>query len=132
MPDSPKNSCPLPLIPAAGRGPANGASRGAGGRRPLPDAQAIRTCLVPEAAPPYDDAAAANAIADDAERERRAAAWRITESPREPNRAQPTESSPWPSQFAQVLAEALAGSRPARQVRRWTEGKAGKRVEGVG
>jgi hypothetical protein len=132
MPDSPKNTCPLPLIPAAGRRPGSGASRRAAGRRPLPDAHAIQTRLVPEAAPPYDDAAAANAIAHDAEPERRAAAWRIVEDPREPDRAQPTESGPWPSQFAQVLAETLAGSRPARQIRPWTTEQARKRSNELG
>jgi len=142
MPDSQKNPCPLPLIPAAGRRPGSGASRGAAGRRPLPDAQAIRTRLVPEAAPPYDDAAAAHAVAHDAERERRAAARRIAEHPREPAgaqparaqpaRAQPTESGSWPSQFAQVLAETLAGSRPARQIRPWTTEQARKRINELG
>jgi len=132
MPDSPKNPCPLPLIPAAGRRPGSGASRRAARRRPLPDAQAIRTCLVPEAAPPYDDAAAANGIAHDAERERHAAAWRIAEHPREPALAQPTDSGPWPSRFAQVLAETLAGSRPARQIRPWTTEQARKRINELG
>jgi hypothetical protein len=132
MPDSPKNPCPLPLLPAVGRLPAGGASRRAAGRRPLPDAHSIRAFLIPEAAPPYDDAAATNAIAHDAERERRAAAWRTVEQPREPDRAQPTESGPWPSQFAQVLAETLAGSRPARQIRPWTTEQARKRINELG
>jgi hypothetical protein len=155
MPDSPKNPCPLPLIPAFGpwpgsgasrrpgsgasRRPGSGASRSAGSAsrgatrlRPLPDAHAIRACLVPQAAPPYDDAAAADAVADDAERERRAAAWRIAEYPTEPNWAQPMESGPWPSHFAQVLAETLAGSRPARQIRPWTTEQARKRINELG
>src|SRR5215470_10889664 len=132
MPDSPKNPRPLPLIPAAGRRPGSGASRRAAGRRPLPDAQAIRTCLVPDAAPPYDDATAANAVPHETERERRAAARRIAEHPSEPARAQPTESSRWPSQFAQVLAETLAGSRPARQIRPWTTEQARKRINELG
>lgn len=38
----------------------------------------------------------------------------------------------WPSQFAQVLAEALAGSRPAKQVRPWTTEQARKRIRQLG
>jgi Family of unknown function (DUF6459) len=38
----------------------------------------------------------------------------------------------WPSQFAQVLAEALAGSRPAQQVRPWTTEQARKRIRQLG
>jgi hypothetical protein len=146
MPDSSKNPSPekravgelrgqapgaLPLVPAAGRRP-RGASRRAAGRRPLPDAQAIRTCLVPEAAPPYDDGAAADATAHVAEQERLAAAGGIAEHPRQPDRAQPAGSGQWPSQFAQVLAETLAGSRPARQIRPWTTEQARKRINELG
>ncbi len=38
----------------------------------------------------------------------------------------------WPGQFAQVLAEALAGSRPAQQVRPWTTEQALKRIRQLG
>jgi hypothetical protein len=38
----------------------------------------------------------------------------------------------WPSQFAQVLAETLAGSRPAQQVRPWTTEQARKRIRQLG
>jgi Family of unknown function (DUF6459) len=38
----------------------------------------------------------------------------------------------WPSQFAQVLAETLAGSRPARQVTPWTTEQARKRIRQLG
>lgn len=137
MPDSPKNPSPLPLVPAAGRGPGSSASRRAPGRRPLPDAQAIRTCLVPEAAPPYDDAAAADAIAHVTERGQRAAVGGIAGHPSQPGRAHPAPSQAavsgrWPSQFAQVLAETLAGSRPARQIRPWTTEQARKRINELG
>ncbi len=132
MPDSSKNPSPLPLVPITGRKPGSGVSRRAAGRRPLPDAQAIRTCLVPEADPPYDDAAAAGAIAHVAERERRVAVGRIAEHPKPPVRAQPAGSGRWPSQFAQILAETLAGSRPARQLRPWTTEQARKRINELG
>jgi uncharacterized protein DUF6459 len=102
------------------------------GRRPLPDAQAIRTCLVPEAAPPYDDAAAADASAHVAGRGRLTPVRGIAEHPRQPDRAKPAGSGRWPSQFAQVLAETLAGSRPARQITPWTTEQARKRISELG
>ena len=132
MPDSSKNPSPLPLVPVAGRRPGSRMRRRAAGRRPLPDAQAIRTCLVPEAGPPYDDAGAAGGIAHVTQRERRAAAGGITEQPRQLAKAQPAGSGWWPSQFAQVLAETLAGSRPAGQIRPWTTEQARKRIDELG
>ncbi len=38
----------------------------------------------------------------------------------------------WPSQFAQVLAETLAGSRPARQLTPWTTEQARRRIRELG
>lgn len=38
----------------------------------------------------------------------------------------------WPSQFAQVLSEALAGSRPASQLTPWTTDQARKRISQLG
>ncbi len=38
----------------------------------------------------------------------------------------------WPSQFAQVLAETLAGSRPARQLTPWTTEQTRKRIRQLG
>jgi hypothetical protein len=48
-------------------------------------------------------------------------------SPRHPGPA-----ADWPSQFAQVLAETLAGSRPARQLTPWTTEQARKRIRQLG
>jgi len=39
---------------------------------------------------------------------------------------------PWPSQFAQVLAETLAGSRPPRQIVPWTTEQTRKRISQLG
>jgi hypothetical protein len=36
----------------------------------------------------------------------------------------------WPSQFARILAEALAGTRPARPVMTWTAARARQRIRG--
>ena len=41
-------------------------------------------------------------------------------------------SAGWPSQFAQVLAETLAGSRPARQLAPWTTEQARRRIRQLG
>jgi Family of unknown function (DUF6459) len=38
----------------------------------------------------------------------------------------------WPSQFAQVLAETLAGSRPQGQIRPWTTDQARRRIRQLG
>jgi hypothetical protein len=40
--------------------------------------------------------------------------------------------APWPSQFAQVLAETLAGSRPQGQIRPWTSEQARRRIRQLG
>jgi len=42
------------------------------------------------------------------------------------------QSGGWPSQFAQVLAETLAGSRPARQLTPWTTEQTRKRIRQLG
>jgi hypothetical protein len=38
----------------------------------------------------------------------------------------------WPSQFAQVLAETLAGSRPPRQIKPWTTERARRHIQRLG
>lgn len=38
----------------------------------------------------------------------------------------------WPGQFAQVLAETLAGTRPARQIRPWTTERARTHIQRLG
>lgn len=90
-----------------------------GGRRPLPDPAAVRLCRIPDPAPPYDGEAAPS---------RRSAAPG-TNAPTHPDdpRPGPDSSVPapggfpgWPSRFAQVLAETLAGSRPPGQMMPWT------------
>ena len=48
-------------------------------------------------------------------------------------RAQGTAAAPgWPSQFAQVLAETLAGSRPQRQIAPWTTEQARRHIRHLG
>jgi len=44
----------------------------------------------------------------------------------------PDPAAAWPSQFAQVLAETLAGSRPAQQLTPWTTEQTRRRIRQLG
>ncbi len=97
---------------------------------PLPARQlpvrpvAVRRIAIPDAAPPYDDE---RPPGDPAARE---------PQPDEAAEAQPEQDDPeppaWPSQFAQVLAETLAGARPAQQLRPWTTEQTRQRIRQLG
>jgi len=131
----------VPLVPGRERRPATG--------RPLPDAAAVRLLVVPDSAPPYDDGlaeAGSGRRPDDARPRRPArpgsappagppepatlAARDKPPSPSGPRR--PAAAAAWPSQFAQVLAETLAGSRPQGQIRPWTTDQARRRIRQLG
>ncbi len=131
---------------SAARQPGSGRQRSArpkSGRRPLPDAQAICSFRVPEIAPPYDDAAATRNPARPTAR-RRLTSIPAPPQPREtqpqraqphgtqPDRTQPPQTGAWPSQFAQVLAETLVGSRPASQMVPWTTEQTRRRISKLG
>jgi Family of unknown function (DUF6459) len=122
--------------------------------RPLPDAVAVRELIVPDSAPPFDDEPVDGEAFDDegfgVERP----------EPAPPHGAGPSGSAPpgsappgeptgpdggqgpggaaspgqdrWPGQFAQVLAETLAGSRPPGQIRPWTTEQARRRIRQLG
>jgi hypothetical protein len=139
----------LPLVPGFERTPAR--------RRPLPDAGAVRLVLVPDSAPPYDDGAAGMAprpaspgsagpeagvapgppepagpprLPGPAE-----ASWpsRTPAPPARPGSPRPQPpAAGWPSQFAQVLAETLSGSRPQRQITPWTTDRARRLIRQLG
>ncbi len=102
---------------------------------PLPDPTAIRRVPVPDAAPPFDDE-----LAGGADQQRGPAppsAGRGHEQPaprQDPGPAQtgPAQTEPWPGRFAQALAEALAGARPAQQLTPWTTEQARKRIRQLG
>ena len=112
------------------------------GGRPLPDPAAVRLCLVPDSAPPYDDEIPA------VEPAMPATATPATTSPATvgPRPGKPGlggtrtggigagrdgDGSPsgWQSRFAQVLAETLAGSRPPRQIQPWTTQQAREHIQ---
>lgn len=108
------------------------------GRRPLPDAVAIGVVTVPDAAPPYDDAlpaprqhqATATSDATDVSRAIAAMADASRASSGGPGQGQ--FAGHWPSQFAQVLAETLAGSRPPSQLAPWTTQQTRRRINQLG
>lgn len=100
--------------------------------RPLPDPSLVRMCLIPESAPPFDG-------------EGLPAAPGETGGPRAGHGRQRAEAAPrsaggpggpgapgWPGRFAQVLAETLAGSRPARQLLPWTTEQARSHIQRLG
>jgi hypothetical protein len=117
--------------------------------RPLPDAAAVRLVAVPDSAPPYDDRraptpAGAREPAGPPAREQPGAGRqpepRWPEPPRQPGPPGPGRggapggqaAAGWPSQFAQVLAETLAGSRPQRQITPWTTDQARRLIRQLG
>jgi hypothetical protein len=121
----------LPLVP--------GLDRPRTGRRPLPDAAAVRLVPVPEAAPPYDDEPAAPEL-EEPGRPRRLTLATTAQAVNDSGRAQDVpaaadrapRTAEWPSQFAQVLAETLAGSRSQGQIAPWTTDQARKRIRQLG
>ncbi len=97
-----------------------------------PGAVAIRLVTVPELAPPYDDtghealrgpAQAGRSVGQVSARSARVASSRA---------AGRIPAGHWPSQFAQVLVETLAGARPASQLAPWTTDLALRRISQLG
>jgi hypothetical protein len=148
-PDLPAGPAVVPILPTRVRQP--------GRQAPLPDAVAIRRLTVPDPAPPFDDEipalTAGNEPADAAAAGPDAAgqpgdqgacgteAGGESDSPPKPPGAsggqpggapRPDPGGAWPSQFAQVLAETLAGARPAQQLTPWTTEQARKRIRQLG
>jgi hypothetical protein len=122
------------------------------GDRPLPDPALVQLFAVPDSAPPYDDALTGLppvALAADADHVRGPGHISRTDRPaltpqleeadhglRTPGPGQdattgepPAGSQAWPGQFAQVLAETLAGSRPPRQMVPWTTQRARANIQ---
>lgn len=91
----------------------------------------VRSIQVPDVAPPYDDARPARPV-----RPRRAPRH-AAKTPIQSQRLAPATpggqaADPWPGRFAQVLAETLAGTRPARQIEPWTSQRARERISRLG
>jgi hypothetical protein len=142
----------LPLVPAGPQRPGRRrqSSRRSLSRRPLPDATAVRLLPVPDSAPPYDESPGrqdGNSGRPGRRDLRRfgpgpASGPGTASGPGEAGTASgpgpasgnggPGGASGWPSQFAQVLAETLAGSRPQGQIAAWTTDQARKRIRQLG
>jgi hypothetical protein len=100
---------------------------------------AIRQVAVPLAAPPYDDepeGTGGSCTRSSASPRGTSGAPRTrARSPGDsPGPARPPDADPrgWPSQFAQILAETLAGSRPAHQLRPWTTEQTRRQIRALG
>jgi Family of unknown function (DUF6459) len=116
------------------------------GQRPLPDPSDLRLCTVPDTAPPYDDEALAGPEAPGWAGTPRGAAGRAGgPSPGRPEGQDPAGDRAGdragadggarpavPGQFAQVLIETLAGTRPPRQLASWTTQRARGRIQRLG
>jgi hypothetical protein len=116
-PDIPDRPVAVPIRPARRRLP--------GRQAPLPDPVGVRRVEVPDWLPPYDGEPA------DASETRRGQAGPGQGAPPATQRVSgPNSPGPgsWPSQFAQVLAETLAGSRPAQQLAPWTTEQTRQRI----
>jgi hypothetical protein len=110
-------------------------------QRPLPDPSAIRLRIVPTTTPPYDDELLPPPPAT------RTAGPAATPRP-DPGRPAPDRPGPvsqrrpaaqqkpaggpaFATQFAQVLVESLAGTRPPRQLATWTTERAKSRIQHI-
>ena len=126
--------------------------------RPLPDPSMARLCAVPESAPPYDDEPfpKVTVMADGGQGPRQAGQrpWQAGQGPWQAGQAKPAAAAkpaepappaadeaegqrpravpPWPSQFAQVLAETLAGTRSSHQLTPWTTERARGHIRRLG
>jgi len=127
----------MPVLPPERLGCPNAP----GGHRPLPDPAAVRLCLVPDSAPPYDDEVPSGEPDRGRDTSGPATGEPVEGRPvrGKPVRGKPTTGRPatatapaWPSRFAQVLAETLAGSRPPRQIEPWTTQQAREHIHRLG
>jgi hypothetical protein len=115
-----------------------------GRRVPLPDPGSVRRLEIPDSAPPYDgeqDGGAATPLAlpglasPGGQAEPAGRPGRLPGSGEDSSAGRPgggTTAGGWPSQFAQVLAETLAGSRPASQLTPWTTEQTRQRIRQLG
>ena len=121
-----------------------GCPKAPGECRPLPDPAAVRLCLVPDSAPPYDDEVPAGTTAMPETTRSSATGRPRTDGPgtgRPVARDGPGAGRPvagdglapgWQGRFAQVLAETLTGSRPPRQIQPWTTQQAREHIQRLG
>jgi hypothetical protein len=139
-PDPPARPTVIPIRPAL---VIPALRRPAGRQAPLPDPVAVRRVQVPDSLPPYDGPPPGEPP-DTRPRNDREPGDEGPDDGR-PNPGRPGEPAQarhsgraipgpdgWPSQFAQVLAETLAGARPARQLAPWTTEQTRERIRELG
>lgn len=105
-----------------------------------PTAPAPRAFRVPDWAPPFDDAPPHDDAPPDDALPREGPLPPAADSDQDPEGENGavrrllslSAPDPWPSQFAQALAEALGGTRPAGQLLPWTTVQARKRISQLG
>jgi len=130
---------PPPRKPGPGSRPSGHSRRSCPTRvshRPLPDPAAVQLRTVPASAPPYDDESLPRLTAAPPP----AAAPPPTTTappPTSPDRGRRTgppaaDRPAFATQFAQVLVESLAGTRPPRQLASWTTERAKSRIQRMG
>jgi Family of unknown function (DUF6459) len=121
-------------------------------------ADAIRRLVVPQVAPPYDDELGGSPACPGGDRHEEGNAGclavpavvppgpradptgagqpvspQVVEKPITPrNPGSPGVGAGWPGQFAQALAETLAGSRPHRQLTPWTTEQVRRQIRQLG
>jgi hypothetical protein len=141
-PEPPARPAVVPIVPTSRPQP--------GRQAPLPDAVAVRWLVVPDAAPPYDDEQPDGTEPDNTEPDKTKPDGTEPGHPEQPPDDGPGPDEPgadelrparqlppdptglWASQFAQVVAETLAGSRPARQLTPWTTEQTRQRIRQLG
>jgi Family of unknown function (DUF6459) len=130
---------PRPSVPTERPSGGPGCPGRPGGRRPLPDPVAapdpvaVRLCRIPDTAPPYDGEAGRGSGSSAATRSSEAdGAGEPAGRPAQRACAAPVTPPGWPSRFAQVLAETLAGSRPPGQIVPWTTEMARAHIQRLG
>lgn len=100
----------------------------------VPEVATIRLVAVPPTAPPFDDVLSGDFPYGGSRASDVASGPLTSEQTHRPARAPRADAAwhapggHWPSQFAQLLAEALAGSRPASQLAPWTSVRTRRRI----
>ncbi len=101
-----------------------------------PQRSPIRLLQIPDPAPPYDDAFGApgqiQPVATAAPTQAQPVAAAAPRQTQPVTGARACWPDGWPRQFAQVLAETLAGSRSADQLRPWTTEQTRRRIRQLG
>ena len=100
--------------------------------RPLPDPSAVQLRSVPTTAPPYDDELLPATAPPPAPHLPAADRPDLISPSHRAHQQGPADRPAFATQFAQVLVESLAGTRPPRQLATWTTERARSRIQRMG